>query len=108
MMQNGAKKEEDWRHKMLRFDLERLASNLRNVAGEMDRQGFGRDQILRLRSMAAEVTEWAGDVDVDDGGRDADQAAKPPLPPPPPPKRLIREDVQWADFLPLHRTAKEE
>ena len=66
MMHDGAIKE-DWKHKMLRFDLERLASNLRNVAGEMDRQGFGRDQILRLRSLAAEVTEWAVEVDVDDG-----------------------------------------
>lgn len=70
--QDGAKKA-DWKHKMLRFDLERLASNLRNVAGEMDRQGFGRDQLLRLRSLAAEVTDWAGELTVDDGGRYADQ-----------------------------------
>lgn len=57
----------DWKHRILRFDLERLALAMRNVAGEMDRQGFGRYQILRLRSMAAEVTDWAGNIDNTEG-----------------------------------------
>lgn len=56
---------EPWQDKVLKFDLDRLAAVCRNVAATLDRAGAERDKILRLRSFAAEVSEWSDEITSD-------------------------------------------